>query len=247
MPPFGGDGAPQSGLGALPPVLDMPDHTMKPIADHRGRHRGLRSALEWALVFIVAIGVAYGMRQYVVGTYFIPSASMEPTLMIGDRILVNKLSYHLHDIHRGDIVVFGRPPAESSATEIKDLVKRVIGLPGETISSSADNQVLINGHPISQPWLSADARHNPGPPIVRQRIPPGDYFVMGDNRGNSEDSRFFGPIPKSIVVGHVVLRFWPLGQFHYFGTISTMGVIVAVLAVAVLIALVAWAIGRRSD
>jgi len=178
--------------------------------------RGARWVIEWAFVILIAVGVAYGMRQYVVGTYYIPSQSMEPTLMVGDRILVNKLAYHLHDIHRGDIVVFGRPPGETAATDIKDLVKRVVGLPGETISSAPNGQVLVNGRPISEPWLTANARANPGPAIVRQTIPPGEYFVMGDNRGDSEDSRFFGPIPGSIVVGHVVLRFWPLSQIHVF-------------------------------
>jgi signal peptidase I len=201
-------------LHDLPPAVDGP-HTRPPGSDLHGPRR-LRWVIEWALVILIAFGVAYGMRQYVVGTYFIPSASMEPTLMVGDRILVNKLSYHLHDVHRGDIVVFGRPPNESAATDIKDLVKRVIGLPGETIASGPNGSVLINGKPISQPWLTAGARADPGPAIVRQTIPQGEYFVMGDNRGDSEDSRFFGPIPRSIVVGHVILRFWPLSQIHIF-------------------------------
>jgi signal peptidase I len=134
--------------------------------------------------------------------------------MVGDRILVSKLSYHLHDVHRGDIVVFGRPPAESS--DIKDLVKRVIGLPGETISSGPRGEVLINGKPIDQPWLTARAKATPGPSIRTQKIGPNQYFVMGDNRGDSADSRFFGTIPRSIIVGHVVLRFWPLSQIHLF-------------------------------
>ena len=177
--------------------------------------RVLRFVLEWGLVLLVAIGVAFGMRQFVVGTYYIPSQSMEPTLMVGDRILVSKLSYHLHDVHRGDIVVFGRPPGEASP-EIKDLVKRVIGLPGETISSGPNGEVLIDGKPIAQPWLTPSAKADPGPPIRTQTIPPNQYFVMGDNRGDSEDSRFFGTIPRSIIVGHVVLRFWPLNQIHVF-------------------------------
>jgi signal peptidase I len=187
-----------------------------------GRRRA-RWVVEWALVILVALGVAYGMRQYVVGTYFIPSASMEPTLMVGDRILVNKLAYHLHDIHRGDIVVFGRPPRELSSPEIKDLVKRVVGLPGEWISSAPGGQVLVgttpgcrDQHPVPESYLTDSARSSPGPAIGCKHIPAGQYFVMGDNRGDSEDSRAFGPIPRSIVVGHVVMRFWPLGQIHVF-------------------------------
>jgi signal peptidase I len=188
-----------------------------------GGRRRLRWVVEWALVIVVALGVAFGMREYVVGTYFIPSASMEPTLMVGDRILVNKLAYHLHNIERGDIIVFGRPPREQSAPEIKDLVKRVVGLPGEWISSGPYGQVLVgttpgcaNQHPVPESYLTASARANPGPSIGCLHIPENHYFVMGDNRGDSEDSRAFGPIPRSIVVGHVVMRFWPLSKIHFF-------------------------------
>jgi len=201
-------------LGDLPPAVGQASKT-RPAHAPEGDGRALRFVIEWGLVLLIAIGVAFGMRQFVVGTYYIPSQSMEPTLMVGDRILVSKLSYHLHDIHRGDIVVFGRPPGET-ASEIKDLVKRVVGLPGETISSGPNGEVLVNGKPIDQSWLTPSARANPGPPIRTQTIPPNQYFVMGDNRGDSEDSRFFGTIPRSIIVGHVVLRFWPLSQIHFF-------------------------------
>ena len=142
---------------------------------------------------------------------------MEPTLQIGDRIIVDKLSYHLHDVHRGDIVVFARPPLEDQA--YADLVKRVIGLPGETISSR-DGQVYINGKLLAEPWLpkvdqgvtgtlpgDPNEQFNlPGP----VKIPAGEYFVMGDNRTDSEDSRFFGPIPGSLIVGRAVAVVWPL-------------------------------------
>ncbi len=101
-------------------------------------------------MLIVAVLVAVGIRTFVVQTFFIPSASMEPTLMVGDRILVDKLSYHLHAVHRGDIVVFATPPGEDAGPNVKDLVKRVIGLPGETISS-AGGQVVINGKPLRSP------------------------------------------------------------------------------------------------
>jgi signal peptidase I len=222
--------APPTVLDDLPPPAVGPDAVVRPRRDPEsddGMSHRSRWLLEWLLVIVVAAGVAIGMRTYVVGTYFIPSASMEPTLMIGDRILVNKLSYHYHSIERGDIVVFGRPPDEAPSN-IKDLVKRVIGLPGETIKSGPNGQILIDGSPIAQPWLTAGARLSPGPPITASTvgchrgaddsclIPPGEYFMMGDNRGNSEDSRYFGPISGSLIVGHVILRFWPLGSFHVF-------------------------------
>jgi len=168
--------------------------------------------VEWAVVLIVAVVVAIGIRTFVVQTFFIPSASMEPTLMIGDRILVDKISYHLHAVHRGDIVVFATPPGENAGPNVKDLVKRIIGLPGERISSSG-GQVLIDGKPLSEPWL-VPGTVTTG--ITPQKIPPGEYFVMGDNRSDSQDSRFFGPIHKSLIVGRVVVKIWPLTSFHFY-------------------------------
>jgi signal peptidase I len=171
-----------------------------------------RFALEWLAVILVAVGVAVAVRAFVFQTFYIPSGSMEPTLMIGDRIIVDKLSYHLHAVGRGDIVVFATPPDEVAPPGVKDLVKRVIGLPGETISS-ADGQVWINGKPLSEPWLPRGVVTTG---IRTQKIPAGYYFVMGDNRGDSEDSRVFGPISKSLIVGKVVFRIWPLSRIGFF-------------------------------
>jgi signal peptidase I len=195
-----------------------------PPTDRQGRGRHLRNpgkgsgknwrrfGLEWFAVLLVAVGVAVAVRTFVVQTFFIPSASMEPTLMIGDRILVDKLSYHLHGIGRGDIVVFSRPPGEVTSPEVKDLVKRVIGLPGDTISSP-DGRVWIDGRPLNEPWLPKGTVTTG---IKPQKIPPDHYFVMGDNRGNSQDSRFFGAIPRSLIVGHVFFRIWPLSHLGFF-------------------------------
>ncbi|MGH8918808.1 MAG: signal peptidase I [Actinomycetes bacterium] len=143
---------------------------------------------------------------------------MEPTLKPGDRVLVNKLSYHLHVIHRGDIVVFTKPPNDTGAgsAAIKDLIKRVIGLPGETIQSGPNAQILIDGKPISQPWLTTAARNSPGPPVTRQVIPKGDYYVMGDNRGDSADSRYIGPISGHLIVGRAFVRVWPISSVAFF-------------------------------
>ena len=204
-----------------PPDRDLPDRDPldhgppdRPAesGDGRGPRRRGRWALEWSLVLLVAVGMAIGVRAFVVQTYFIPSASMEPTLAIGDRILVDKLSYRLHGVGRFDIVVFAKPPKEVADPTVKDLVKRVIGMPGDVISSFG-GQVRINGHVLHEPFLPPGTVTTG---IATQKIPPDEYFVMGDNRSDSQDSRIFGPIPRSLIVGRVVLRIWPLSRFHLF-------------------------------
>ncbi len=170
-----------------------------------------RAIGEWVGVLVLALLAAFVVRAFIFQTFYIPSGSMEPTLQIGDRIVVSKLSYRIHAPGRGDIIVFHAPPREQSACadpQIKDLVKRVIGLPGETISSRG-NQVLINGKPIAQPWFPATAL---GPAIEPQTIPANQYFVMGDNRTNSCDSRMWGTLPRTDIIGHVVLRIWPINR-----------------------------------
>jgi len=173
---------------------------------------------------VVAVLVAVLLRTFVVQTFFIPSGSMEPTLQVGDRIIVNKLSYDLHGVNRGDIVVFSRPPAENcGGPEVNDLVKRVIALPGDVISLSG-GYVYVDGRRLDETWLPADeqGKTEPGPAgnssnLVRPyRVPANTYFVMGDNRGDSCDSRFWGPVPKSLIVGKVELRIWPLSSVRLF-------------------------------
>jgi signal peptidase I len=190
--------------------LDQHDGTPR----HAKTPRRSRWIIEWVIVLAVALLLAVGLRTFVIQTYSIPSVSMVPTLMVGDRILVDKLSYHLHPVHRGDVVVFATPPKDIATLMVNDLVKRVIGLPGETISSGPHGEVLINGKAIHQPWLTTGAKRDPGPPIRTQKIPVGDMFVMGDNRGSSDDSRDYGPVPESLIVGRAVLGFWPLSRIH---------------------------------
>lgn len=171
---------------------------------------------ELALVLVVALVLAVVLRTFVMQTFTIPTPSMEPTLMIGDHILVDKLSYHLHGVGYGDIVVFRRPPHLMEPSDEKDIVKRVVGLPGQRIASAPNGDLIIDGHVKAEPWLSPAAREDPGPPIMPQTIPAGHYFVMGDNRGISEDSREFGPISRSLIIGRVVMRIWPLSALHVF-------------------------------
>ncbi len=179
---------------------------------------------EGVIVVVVAVLVAVLLRTFVVQTFFIPSGSMEPTLQIGDRILVNKLSYHLHGVDRGDIVVFSRPPAENcGGPEVNDLVKRVIGLPGDVISLSG-GYVYIDGKRLDESWLPSSEQGvtSAGPAGTASdlahpyRIPASHYFVMGDNRTDSCDSRYWGPISKSLIVGKVEVRVWPISSIKIF-------------------------------
>ncbi len=179
----------------------------------RRRHRG-RSVLGWVVFVVVVLLISAGTRAYALESYFVPSPSMTPTLMPGDRILVNKLA---STIHRGDIVVFHNVPADKGGPPT--LVKRVVGLPGETISS-VGSTVLIDGKPLAEPWLpplTGDCTEQ-GEHITPTKIAPGHYFMMGDCRGDSEDSRYFGTVPDSNIVGKVDLIIWRNGHpwIHWF-------------------------------
>jgi signal peptidase I len=180
--------------------------------------------LEAAIIVAAALAIAIVLRSFVAQTFYIPSESMQPTLQVGDRIIVNKLSYHLHGVGRADIVVFGRPALEErtcSGPLVNDLVKRVIGLPGETISLD-NGDVLVNGRRLGQPWLPRGDRTEAGPsghPFSLAQpyaVPPGEYFLMGDNRSASCDSRYWGPVPRSLIVGKVDARIWPLSRLGFF-------------------------------
>jgi signal peptidase I len=153
--------------------------------------------------------------------FYIPSGSMEPTLHVNDRIFVNKLSYHLHHVHRGDIVVFDTPPGQDRSA-VKDYVKRVIALPGETVLGH-DGAVWVNGKRLVEPYVNKQCTPSSAYPDFTptsklagigpgSRILPGYVWVMGDNRCNSSDSRVFGAIKESSIVGRAFIRIWPLNR-----------------------------------
>jgi signal peptidase I len=158
------------------------------------------------VIIAVALVGAFVIRALVVQTFYIPSESMLPTLQKQDRVLVNKLSYHLHPVHRGDIVVFTHSPGFDPT--IKDLIKRVIGLPGDTVQGEGGH-VLIDGHQLNEPYLPAGTVTSDFPQKV---LAPNTYWVMGDNRTNSSDSRVFGAIARSQLVGRAFVLIWPIGR-----------------------------------
>ena len=170
--------------------------------------------MEWVGVVLLALVAAFLVKTFVLQTFFIPSASMEPTLQIRDRVFVNKLAYSFHPVHREDIVVFTLPPGKSAGSGVDDLIKRVVGLPGETIEAR-DGQIYINGRLLPEPFLPKGVSPVAGLPLVKERIPRDQYFLMGDNRGDSRDSRFFGPIPGHLIVGRAFVRIWPFSRLGF--------------------------------
>ena len=181
--------------------------------------RTRKSIVEWTVVLVGAIGLALIIKAFLFQAYYIPSPSMNPTLLEGDRILVNKLSYSLHSVNRGDLVVFYTQEESKSGD---DLIKRVIGLPGEFVTVE-DGKMEIDRGFLLEPYLPLQTEINPFATPVNCvnrpeetsgcRIPSGHVFVMGDNRNNSRDSRFFGPVPIEDIEGRAFIRIWPLADF----------------------------------
>jgi signal peptidase I len=177
------------------------------------RRRRKRTLAETAITILAAVLLAVLVRAFAFQTFFIPTSSMVPTLGVYDRILVQKAFFSWHDVHEGDIVVFSHPPLDrcGGSQEDGDLVKRVIALPGQTIYS-AGNRIYVNGRLLAEPYLPHD---DPlGPPVPDAsgrhpyRVPPGEFYLLGDNRAISCDSRYWGPIKGSSVIGKVVLVWW---------------------------------------
>ena len=210
--------ADEGDAGDLTRVADAPEPVDDTDPAELRRHERVRSAIEWVAVVVGALVVALVVKTFLFQAFYIPSASMEPTLEKGDRVLVNKLSYDLHDVNRGDVVVFELPPDEVGPDGIKDLIKRVVGLPGDIIETR-DGVVYVNDRRLEEPYLAdgtvtGDPTSGNNPGIVRQTIPDGMVFVMGDNRSNSHDSRYSdrGPIPIDSIVGRAFVIVWPLSE-----------------------------------
>lgn len=186
-------------------------------------YASLRALVEWTAVAVGALAVALLIKAFLMQAFFIPSASMHDTLAVNDRVLVNKLSYATGAVGRGDIIVFDRPARARGP--IDEFIKRVIALPGETITFS-DGEIYIDGQRLEEPYVDGaptvsrsvaiDAEgciNAPAPDTCT--LAEGFYFMMGDNRRNSTDSRDFGPIPEDTIVGRAFLKVWPLGDIGF--------------------------------
>jgi signal peptidase I len=182
---------------------------------------GMDAIREWITVIGVALLIAFVVRGFVLQQFYISGPSMESTMFQNNRVLVNKLSYRLHDIHRGDVVVFDRVTTDGVEVQHDDLIKRVIGVAGDSVSI-AGCVVSVNGSEIDEPYLNDYdlAQQNLEdrcrvPEMASAIVEPGHLFVMGDNRPQSFDSRMFGTIEEDLVVGRAFVIIWPLGSLHW--------------------------------
>ena len=172
------------------------------------------AVVEWLVVLVCALGLALLLRAFLVEVFVIPSGSMEPTLMIDNRVVVYKLGYRLHDVNRGDVVVFDNP---GRGTGVDDLIKRVVALGGETFELR-DGRVYIDGARLEEPYLESGESTFPKMPIpgcvneadpMRCEVPEGMVLMLGDSREDSRDSRFFGPVDTDDIVGRAFMKIWP--------------------------------------
>jgi signal peptidase I len=194
-----------------------------------GLPSGARVAVDWGVTIVGAIAIVLAIKAWVVNPYRIPSSSMEPTLhcarpadgceaRFSDRVLANRFIYHFRSPHRGEIIVFETPPlARERCGAGGTFVKRLIGLPGETISMrvvGGRSRVFINGEILPEPYLQED-RMGASDTFAPRAIPPGQYFMMGDNRTKSCDSRSWGTVPRDNLIGKVFMTYWPPNRISF--------------------------------
>ncbi len=161
--------------------------------------------LEFLVILLVSFVLVFGfVRPFVVEAFWIPSASMVPTLKYGDRVLVNKFIYRFTEPERGDVVVF-----KSVQGDDQDLIKRVVGVPGDEISVRG-GRLFVNDEPQREPYVNK--RYPDSSFYAPTTVPQDHVFAMGDNRANSQDSRIFGPVPQENIEGEAFLLFWPPGR-----------------------------------
>lgn len=183
--------------------------------------RPVRIAVDWLATLGVAAALALVLEAEVAKPYRIPTSSMEPTLHCAvpgpgclgkssDRVLAASIVYDFRSPERGDIVVFKAPPlAKTRCQEGGTFVKRIVGLPGERVSER-NGFVFVDGRRLAEPYVDASRRDHETK--TWPRVPPHAYFVMGDNRANSCDSREWGPVPRGNLIGPVVATYWPFGR-----------------------------------
>jgi signal peptidase I len=190
--------------------------------------------VELPIMLVIAVALAFGVRAYVVQTFYIPSASMEQTLLVNDKVLANKLVYRFRDPHRGEVIVFTPPPTWQPEADQKHFIKRVIGIAGDrVVCCDSGGRVTVNGQPLTEPYIYPGNAAATGPFDVV--VPPGRLFVMGDHRSDSLDSSRHlefdsGTIAVSSVLGRAFAIFWPLGRIDVLPVPTTFATVPAPVA-----------------
>ena len=183
---------------------------MKLLKDLWANETFRREAKEWAQSIAIALVLTLVIRTYIVQAFKIPSGSMRPTLIEGDKLFVNKFIYRFHEPQRGDIVVFKYPQDKK-----KDFIKRLVATGGETVEIR-DGKILVDGKTLDDPDRFGKFyyyNHDPfGGPYEKIKVPADNYYVLGDNSANSTDSRFWGFVPKKNMIGKAIFRWWPLNR-----------------------------------
>ena len=171
------------------------------------REKFIAEVKEWTSSILVALVLTLIIRTFVVQAFKIPSGSMRPTLLEGDKLFVNKFIYRFHPPQRGDIIVFKYPVDPK-----KDFIKRLVGLPGEEVEIR-DGKIFVNGQVLTDPNSFGKFyyyKHDPyGGPQDKIHVPENAYYALGDNSANSQDSRFWGFIPAKNLLGKAIFRWWP--------------------------------------
>ena len=180
--------------------------------DEQGEHWGARLLREVLEVAVLTLLLFVAVRMFV-QNYRVDGPSMQPTLHTSEYILVDKVEYFLHSPQRGDIIVFQAPPNPSEA-----YVKRVIGVPGDTVTVALDGTITVNGVQLNEPYVAELAAENTK--AQTWHVGPDQYFVLGDNRANSSDSRSWGLVPRHNIIGKADLVYWPLNDLHPLQTFS---------------------------
>ena len=186
---------------------DLTDETHMRKEPDKQKHGIFR---DFIVPIVCALLIVLLVRHFIVGMYYIPSGSMIPTLNINNQVVVTKFTYRFEEPKRGDIVVFKYPVNEKEGLHEEDYVKRLIGKPGETLEIK-NNQVYINGEPIQEPYVASDTNMPDFGPVT---IPDHQYFMMGDNRNHSNDSRYWGYVDRKYFIGKAQLIYWPISDWR---------------------------------
>lgn len=177
----------------------------------REREKRKKGVLEYVVILVVSFVLVFGViKPFVVEAFRVPSESMLPTLEVRDRFLANKFIYRFTEPERGDVVVF-QAVEKNDEGEFDILVKRVAALPGDTVQVQGGT-LFVNGELQREPYLNTNVIPDINSPYGPTEVPQGKFFALGDNRGNSLDSRFYGFVPMENLKGEAFLRFWPVGR-----------------------------------